>query len=148
MIYDDIRGITSPHGIIFRFLFISHTAANEADDNISGALILFIFFLVSGNVQGVVLDTNPISRSCLSGDSKIPVFYDQPAFQFNNTRHIKNNGAGNFHLNSCTQWSFAAVIKVSDVIYDTSTSAGYGVACKTFGTGEGRSGLSLCKNGT
>ena len=90
MIYDDIRGITSPHGIVLRFLFISHTAANEADDNISGTLIFFIFFLVSSNVQSVVLNTNPISRSRLSGNRKIPVFYDQPAFQFDNEMCIRD----------------------------------------------------------
>jgi hypothetical protein len=36
MVYNDVAVLTSPHGIVFAFLFIAHAATDEPDDYVIG----------------------------------------------------------------------------------------------------------------
>ena len=148
MVDDDVRGVASPHGVVFRFQFVSHAAADETDDDIGGALVFFLFLFISGDVQGVVFDADAIPRSSLSGDGEVAVLDYQPALQLDDSRYVEHDGAGAFHVDSGTQRAFAAVVKVGDVIYDSSASAADGVAGKSFGSGKSGCVLGLCKRGT
>jgi len=134
VVHHDIFVLTDGQRIAFHLVLVSHTEAQEAEDDIAG----FDDYRIAGN-------TDSVAGSRLPGHRKVTARNLELAFQMDCSRNIEDNRAGSVHLECLTERTdgglfgnlVACVLERRDMYHDPFAST-RDIFATTLRTGESR----------